>query len=125
MLKTIASLALILAFGLGMSNTALAEGKTYLRVIVVNTEDVSGYLRELDKGKAMMKRLGLSVQTRAWRATFAGPEAGALVVSQEYPSFAAFAAATAKTADDPEFSQWLKNLDKLRKIASDSLYQEL
>jgi hypothetical protein len=125
MLKTIASLALILAFGLGMSNTALAEGKTYLRVIVVNTEDVSGYLRELDKGKAMMKRLGLSVQTRAWRATFAGPEAGALVVSQEYPSFAAFAAAAAKTADDPEFSQWLKNLDKLRKIASDSLYQEL
>jgi hypothetical protein len=125
MLKTIASLALILAFGLGMSDTALAEGKTYLRVIVVNTEDVSGYLRELDKGKAMMKRLGLSVQTRAWRATFAGPEAGTLVVSQEYPSFAAFAAAAAKTADDPEFSQWLKNLDKLRKIASDSLYQEL
>jgi hypothetical protein len=27
--------------------------------------------------------------------------------------------------DDPEFSQWLKNLDKLRKIASDSLYQEI
>ena len=68
MLKTIASLALILAFSLGMSNTALAEGKSYLRVIVVHTEDVSGYLRELDKGRVMMKRLGLSVQTRASRA---------------------------------------------------------
>jgi hypothetical protein len=125
MLKIIGSLALVLALGLGMSNTVLAEGKTYLRVIVVDSNDVSGYLHELDKGKAMMKRLGLSVQTRAWRATFAGPDAGTLIVSQEYPSFAAFAAAAAKTADDPEFSQWLKNLDKLRKIASDSLYQEL
>jgi hypothetical protein len=125
MQKIIASLALIFALGLGMSSTALAEGKTYLRVIVVKTEDVSGYLHELDKGKGMMKRLGISVQTRAWRATFAGPETGLLIVSQEYPSFAAFSAAAAKTADDPEFSQWLKNLDKLRKIASDSLYQEL
>jgi hypothetical protein len=125
MLKAITSFALILALGLGMSHTALAESKPYLRVIVVNTEDVSGYLRELDKGRAMMKRLGLSVQTRAWRATFAGPQAGTLIVSQEYPSFAAFAAGAAKTAGDPEFSQWLKNLDKLRKIASDSLYQEL
>jgi hypothetical protein len=125
MLKTIASLALIFALGLGVSNTAWAEGKAYLRVIVVKTEDASAYLRELDKGKVILKRLGVSVQTRAWRATFAGPEAGALIVSQEYPSFAAFADGAAKAAADPEFSQWIKSLDKLRKIASDSLYQEL
>jgi hypothetical protein len=49
----------------------------------------------------------------------------ALIVSQEYPSFAAFADSTAKTAADPEFSQWIKSLDKVRKITSDSLYQEL
>jgi hypothetical protein len=125
MLKIIASLALVMALGLGTSNAALAEGKTYLRVIVVKTEDASAYLHELDKGKAMLKRLGVSVQMRTWRATFAGPDTGALIVSQEYPSFAAFAEAAAKTAADPEFSQWLRSLDKVRKIASDSLYQEL
>jgi hypothetical protein len=125
MLKIITSLALVFALGLGASNAALAEGKTYLRVIVVKTEDASAYLRELDKGKAMLKRLGVTVQMRAWRATFAGPDTGSLIVSQEYPSFAAFAEAAAKTAADPEFSQWLRNLDKVRKIATDSLYQEL
>jgi hypothetical protein len=125
MLKTIASLALIFALSLGVSTTALADGKPYLRVIVVKAEDASAYLRELDKGKVMMKRLGVSVQIRAWRATFAGPEAGALIVSQEYPNFAAFAASMGKTAADPEFAEWLKNLDKVRKIVSDSLYQEL
>jgi hypothetical protein len=125
MVKTIALLAVIFALGLGVSNTSLAEGKTYLRVVVVKTEDASAYLHELDKGKVILKRLGVSVQTRAWRATFAGAETGALIVSQEYPSFAAFADAATKTAADPEFSQWIKSLDKLRKIASDSLYQEL
>jgi hypothetical protein len=125
MLKAIASLALVFALGLGVSNTASAEGKSYLRVIVVTTEDASAYLRELDKGKAMLKRLGISVHIRAFRATFAGPEAGALVVSQEYASFAALADASTKTAADPEFSQWVKGLDKVRKIMSDSLYQEL
>jgi hypothetical protein len=125
MLKAIASLALVFALGLGVSNTASAEGKSYLRVIVVTTEDASAYLRELDKGKAMLKRLGISVHIRAFRATFAGPEAGALVVSQEYASFAALADASTKTAADPEFSQWVKSLDKVRKIMSDSLYQEL
>ncbi|HME37908.1 MAG TPA: hypothetical protein VKG63_03010 [Steroidobacteraceae bacterium] len=125
MLKTIASLTLMLALGLGMSSTALADGKQYLRVIVVKTEDASAYLRELEKGRAMLKRLGVSVQLRAWRATFAGPETGAFIVSQEYPSFAAFAAASAKTAADPEFSEWIKGLDKVRKIVSDSLYQEI
>ena len=125
MLKIMASLALVLALGLGVSNPALAEGKTYLRVIVVKTEDASAYLHELDKGKVMLKRLGVTVQIRAWRATYAGPDTGSVIVSQEYPSFAAFAEAAAKTAADPEFSQWLRSLEKVRKIASDSLYQEL
>ena len=83
MFKAIVSLALMFALGLGMSNTALAESKMYLRVIVVKTDDASAYLRELDKAKVMLKRLGVPVQMHAWRATFAGPDAGALIVSQE------------------------------------------
>jgi hypothetical protein len=125
MFKTIASLALIAALGIGASNSASAQSKGYLRVLVVTTEDVPGYVHELENGKRFLKRLGLAVQTKVWRATFAGPEAGSVVVTQEFASFAAFADAAGKTAADPEYSQWIKSLDKIRKVASDSLYQEL
>ena len=125
MLKSIASLALMIAFGIGASNSALAQGKGYLRVLVVSTEDVPRYVHELDNGRRILKRLGISVQTRVWHATFAGPEAGSVVVTQEYNNFAAFADAVSKTGADAEYSQWIMSLDKIRKIASDSLYQEL
>src|SRR5260370_35170365 len=92
MLKTIASLALILAFSLGMSNTALAGGKSSLRVIVVHTEDVSGYLRELDKGRVKIKRLGLSVQTGPGRAKCPVPERVSLAPAQSEPASGRFSA---------------------------------
>ncbi len=125
MLKSLASLALMVALGIGASNSALAQSKGYLRVLVVSTEDVSRYVHELDNGKRILKRLGISVETRVWRATFAGPEAGSVVVTQEFDSFAAFADAAKKIGADAEYSQWIMSLDKIRKIASDSLYQEL
>ena len=59
-----------------------------------------------------------------WQARFAGPEAGAVVVSIEYPNMAAFADAYAKTSASSEYQAWLKGLDKVRKIVSDSLYTE-
>ena len=125
MLKSIASLALMVALGIGASNSASAQVKGYLRVLVVITEDVPRYVHELDNGRRILKRLGISVQTRVWHATFAGPEAGSVVVTQEYNNFAAFADAVSKTTADAEYSQWIMSLDKIRKIASDSLYQEL
>ncbi|MGO9039993.1 MAG: hypothetical protein ACLQKH_18585 [Steroidobacteraceae bacterium] len=125
MFKSIASLALMVALGIGASNNALAQSKGYLRVLVVSTEDVSRYVHELDNGRRIQQRLGISVQTRVWRATFAGPEAGSIVVTQQFDSFAAFADAAKKTGADAEYSQWIMGLDKIRKIASDSLYQEL
>ncbi|MGO9634146.1 MAG: hypothetical protein ACLPX1_09630 [Steroidobacteraceae bacterium] len=129
MFKSIASLALTVVLGIGASNSAMAQSmaqsKGYLRVLVVSTEDVPRYVHELDSGKRILQRLGVSVQTRVWRATFAGPEAGSIVVTQQFDSFAAFADAAKRTAADAEYSQWIMSLDKIRKIASDSLYQEL
>ena len=125
MFKSIASLALMVVLGFAASNGASAQVKGYLRVIVVSTEDISRYAQELDNGRRILKRLGISVQTRVWHATFAGPEAGSVVVTQQYESFAAFADAAKKTGADAEYSQWIMSLDNIRKIASDSLYQEL
>ena len=71
-----------------------------------------------------MKSMGIQAQTRAFQARFTGPEAGAVVVSIEYPNMAAFAEADAKASASSDYQTWLKGLDKLRKIVSDSLYDE-
>jgi ribosomal protein L2 len=107
-----------------MSSAAFAEKATILRVVVVKTDDPAAYAQEIEKGRQIMKNLGIQGQTRVWQARFAGPEAGAVVVSIEYPNMAAFADAVAKTNGSSEYQTWLKGLDKIRKIVSDSLYTE-
>ncbi len=104
---------------------AAAAEATVLRVVVVETTDAAAYVKELQRGQAMMKQAGLTGQIRAWRARFAGAEAGAVVVSVEYADMATYAAEDKKMAADPEISAWLKGLDKVRKIVSDSMYDEL
>ena len=96
-----------------------------LRVVVVQTDNVEGYVKDIEKGRAVMKRLESSGVIRVWRARFAGENAGAVTVSVEYPSMAAFAKDDAKVAGDGEYQAWLKGLDKVRKVVSDSLYTEL
>ena len=110
---------------IGSSAVALAAEPVVLRVIVVQTDNLDGYLKELDKSQPMRKRLQSPAVIRAWRARFAGENAGDIVVSVEYPSLEAMARDEAKGAADPEWSAWLKGLDKMRKIVSDSLYTEL
>jgi hypothetical protein len=104
--------------------TATAEA-TVLRVVVVETTDMAAYAGELAKIRAAMTRLGSKSTVRVWRARFAGPNAGAVVVSVEYPDMAAFAAEDAKVQADPEYAALIKGLDRVRKIVSDSLYEEL
>lgn len=104
---------------------ALADGSSYLRVVVVKTADPAAYAQELEKAKSITLRLGITVKTHIWRATFAGPDTGVIVVSQEYPSFAAFSEASRKAMADPEYLQFIRNLGKIRTVTSDSLYQEL
>ena len=123
--RKIASFLVTAVLAAAMSSAAFAASTQWARVITVKTDNLSAYMAELDKGRAMLKRLGVSVQLRVWRAQFAGPQAGTLIVTQEYPSWAAFADGQAKTMADPEFGKWLAGLDKVRTIVSDSLYREL
>jgi hypothetical protein len=125
MSKTVTSLIATALLALAISGTAAAATGACLRVIVVKADNVTTYLHELDKARDMAKRLGLSIQIHAYRATYAGAATGELVVTIEYPSFQAMADAVAKQESDKEFSAWLKGLDKVRTITSDSLYREL
>jgi hypothetical protein len=117
------SMMILLIVGVA-SSAAFAQKATVLRVVVVKTDDPAAYAQEIEKGRQIMKGLGIQGVTRVWQARFAGPEAGAVVVSIEYPSMAAFADAVAKTNASSEYQTWLKGLDKIRKIVSDSLYSE-
>jgi hypothetical protein len=120
---TIFSLVIFL-FVCALSNAALAQKATVLRVVTVKTDNVPAYVAEIEKGKQLQKSIGLSGQTRVWQARFAGPEAGTVVVSIEYPSLAAFAADSAKADASADYQNWLKGLSKIRTIVSDSLYNE-
>jgi hypothetical protein len=124
MLRNTARLVLVL-FVLGMASAAFAQKATVLRVVVVKTDNVAAYLQEIEKGKGIMKKIGVDAQIRVWQARFAGPETGHVVVAIQHPSMAAFAADAAKVDSSSEYQAWLKGLAKLRTILSDSLYGEL
>ena len=113
---------LVVAFA--FSGTAIAQKATVLRVIIVKTDNLPAYVQELEKGKALMKNLGIQENLRVWQARFAGPEAGSVVVSIEFPNMAALVDFDNKSSASSEFRDWLKGLDKVRTIVSDSLYTE-
>ena len=119
---TMAVVALL--FVCAASSAACAQKATVVRVVVVKTDNPAAYAQEIEKGRQIMKGLGVQATTRVFQARFAGPEAGAVVVSIEYPSMDAFADAYKKTSASSDYQNWLKDLDKVRKIVSDSLYTE-
>ncbi len=98
---------------------------TVLRAVVVQTDQLATYLQEIEKGKALMKKVGVTPNIRVWQARFAGPNAGNVVVAVEFESMAAFAAADQKLTGSTEYMDWIKSLEKIRKVISDSLYSEL
>ncbi|HZF16406.1 MAG TPA: hypothetical protein VE046_10725 [Steroidobacteraceae bacterium] len=115
-------MCLVAALSVLFAGTASA---TTLRVIVVQTTDVAGYVKSLQEGQAVLKAKGGTGTIRAWVATFAGSEAGSVIVSVEYPSLEALAKDTAMMKSDAELKAWMQKLGTMRKIVSDSIYEEL
>ena len=124
MKRKIVALAFLAALLLPVS-TLLAADRVVLRVVVVKTDNPDGYVRELEKGKALLKKMGSPAIIRVWRARFAGPETGSVVASAEYPSMAAFVKDEAAADANAEYQTWIKGLAKVRTILSDSLYNEM
>jgi hypothetical protein len=121
-----ASIRIALAFAL-LTGIAFASQSqaTVLRVIMVQTDDTSAYVKELGKGQELLKRMGSAAMLRVWRARFAGHDTGTIVVTIEYPSMVVLAQDEAKAFADLEYVAWLHGLDRIRKILSDSTYDEL
>lgn len=118
-------LTVMLTALVGLFVLANSAEAAVLRVVVVETSDVAAYMGQLSSLKASMQRMGIKSTVRAWRARFAGPNAGSIVVAVEYPDMATFAAEDAMIAKDAEYQATLKSMSQVRKIVSDSLYEEL
>jgi hypothetical protein len=114
-----------LAILLGVSSTASAQKTTVIRVVIVKTDNPAAYAQALEEGKAITKKAGLPTNIHVYQATYAGPDTNAVAVSIEYPSMAALAEAEAKLRADKDYATWIKGLDKIRTIVSDSIYREL
>jgi dimethylargininase len=114
-----------LVLGLGLLVSTASVQAAVFRVVVVEVSDTAMYLKEIDNIRAAMKRLKVDGTLRVMRARFAGEQAGAIVVAVEYKDMAALAAADVALAADAENQAAMRRIEALRKIVSDSLYQEL
>ena len=116
--------ALGLCLGLLLLAGSPAQAAVF-RVIVVEVTDTDMYLKEVGNVRAHMKRLNVDGTARVMRAKFAGKAVGQLIVTVEYKDLAAFAAGEATLKGDAEYGATMRRIGALRKIVSDSLYEEL
>lgn len=93
-----------------------------LRVLVIKTDNLDHYAAEIAKGQAMITAKGARATLRVWRARFAGPEAGSVIVTVEYPSLQAYVDTERTMNADAEYVAWYRALGKRRAVVSDSLF---
>ena len=117
------SSVVVMVMMLCISTSALAASVS--RVVVVETEDVAGYVAQIEEGRELLKKAGSSGKIRVWQASFAGPSTGTLIVAIEYANLQALAADNARFNEDADVQAWLKGLSAIRTIVSDSIYNEL
>jgi hypothetical protein len=108
--------------GLIASASSIAADSTVLRVLVIQTQDVSAYVSEVKNLQALYSKNGLQITLRVWRATYAGPDTGTIVLSAELPNLAAVATISDSVKKNPEIAAEMKKINGMRKIVSDSLY---
>jgi hypothetical protein len=104
---------------------AASANANTMRVVVVETTDVAGYVKGIEQGRELLKRKGSPAQLKVWVARYAGEAAGSVVVSVEYPNIEALAKDDTAMSSDAELRSWLAGLARIRKVVSDSIYEEL
>ena len=109
-----------LAFAAGSASAAMIT-----RVIGVQVTDLKAYAHEADVLQGQLKKAGAAVTIRIWRARFAGSDAGALIVAVEMPDLATLAKVDELQKSNAEIAATMQRIGALRKIVSDSLYEEV
>jgi hypothetical protein len=117
-------LSVVTAAGLAFT-AGSATAATIARVIGVQVTDVKAYAHEFDVLQGQFKKAGAAVTIHIWRARFAGSEAGAMIVTIEMPDLATLAKVDELQKSNPEIAATMQKIGALRKIVSDSLYEEV
>jgi hypothetical protein len=125
MRTTFIAAAFMGVLGLIASLSAAAADSAVSRVIVVQTADVPGYVHEVETLQALLKKAGVAATLRVWRATYAGVDAGSIVVIVEVPNLAGIAKVEDTIRNNPDLAAEMKKINAMRKIVSDSLYEAL
>ena len=123
MRKIIVCMSAVIGLALGSASAFAAA--PILRVIVVQSSDLKAYLHEIDTLRAEFKKAGVPVTLRAWRARFAGTDTGAIIVSVEMADLATLAKVDEAQKSNADIAATMQRIGGLRKIVSDSLYEEL
>jgi hypothetical protein len=119
-------LSVLAVTGLALASAAALPASTVLRVIAIQTPDIKTYRHEVETLQGEFKKEGLPVTLRVWRATYAGPDTGTIIVTVEVPDIGTLAKIEeAVTKPNSALGATMKRIEAIRKIASDSLYEEL
>lgn len=119
-------LSIFAVMALALTSIAARSASATLRVIAVQTSDIKTYIHEVETLQSEFKKEGLPVTLRVWRATYAGPDTGTIIVTVEVPDLATLAKVEeAVMKPNSALGATMKRIEAIRKIASDSLYQEL
>ncbi len=122
-------IGLVLALGLMAVSPgeALADSPGVLQAVVINTNGKDdALLAEAKKNEKIFERLGIQARRRYPRATLAGPQTGAMIVSIDYPSLTAFAEAQAKLAEDTEWQEYIERVTGSgMTVESNSMYRDV
>jgi hypothetical protein len=119
-------LSTLAVMGLALVSAVALPASTTLRVIAVQTPDIKTYRHEVETLQGEFKKEGLPVTLRVWRATYAGPDTGTIIVTVEVPDLATLAKIEdAVMKPNSPLSAIMKRIEAIRKITSDSLYEEL
>ena len=119
-------LSVLAVTGLALTSAVALSASTVLRVIAVQTPDIKTYRHEVETLQGEFKKEGLPVTLRVWRATYAGPDTGTIIVTVEVPDIGTLAKIEeAVMKPNSALGATMKRIEAIRKIASDSLYEEL
>jgi hypothetical protein len=119
-------LSTLAVLGLALGSAVALPASTTLRVIAVQTSDIKTYRHEVETLQGQFKKEGLPVTLRVWRATYAGPDTGTIIVTVEVPDLATLAKVEdAVMMQNSPLGATMKRIEAIRKITSDSLYEEL
>ena len=113
----------LLAVTYSASMPVWADG--IVRIVVIEADDPSRYVTEVEKGKAILRRLEAKVDISVLQAKFAGSDTGTLLTVMKFADLNELAEDSAKMANDAEYQEWHAGLDKIRNIVSDSLYRQV